>query len=793
MNQQFISYDLYTKNVVILDEKSKNIYMKDLIEELNKRAADYYILNLSEQEFYLFNFPSYEKTKKDIKIFYSTVQQLIDEIKKDSNVSIKSIKLKKEKEEGLLTLNYDEICGFVNYIISIIEHLKKKKKEEIVYNFSFKDEMPKIDIELNNIKLSKLIEKTNFIKEINICISNEQSKFEISDRPTININISVIQLFCLFYKAFFKNLLGLLIDLNIYEINKYFNKVINPYNIKEEEILKIGKNYKNYILGNLILMKNLTKVRKIRLKMYDSYQIELHQLMTQYFSKSMDELYEKKSSNSLQNFVIISVNENINYSPRFQNQFLFFQHILPGLEVEFNEFNINFNSLDPLLFSYINILLNRHDNLANIRMKFFNFDQVNNRKILINSYYYNIYNNGKSNPLISKFTLDINNINYENNDYKIYYNYINNINDNEDTNLVLLKDDVILNDLFPYFNYNLNTLLMIIENKISDPKSFLNSLDLNFCSGNNGINDLNFYNNYNTAIICFIYNFFVVLELNKKVSQLSSLSILMDDLTDEKEYIIKNIKNKIPYYRDIKCFNLNDVQLTHLHLNISNISLILPFQFFPVINLRELKLENLSYNDLDSLANALKNNKNLFKKLNTLEISLNYMIEDFKENLKILLKDCILQNIRKFGLVVNNYISFEDLIDMVTCIKRNKSKANIRLKLSVNKLSPTVNTTYFDQIINNDKKQYFKTEFSKRNVIADINCMENKKIFFKIKMLNTDDINYYLKFIYAFNKIYSRRPNNNEKKNNNQKIFENIFYYMGKFRNADKEIRIEII
>ena len=211
-----------------------------------------------------------------------------------------------------------------------------------------------------------------------------------------------------------------------------------------------------------------------------------------------------------------------------------------------------------------------------------------------------------------------------------------------------------------------------------------------------------------------------------------------------------------------------------------------------MINLRELKLENLSYNDLDSLTNALKNNKNLFKKLNTLEISLNYMIEDFKENIKILLKDCILQNIRNFGLIVNNYISFEDLIDIVTCIKRNKSQANIRLKLSVNKLSPTVNTTYFDQIIN-DKKQYFKTEFNKRNIIADINCMDNKKIFFKIKMLNTNDINYYLKFIYVFNKVYSRRPNNNVKKNNNQKIFENIFYYMGKFRNTDKEIRIDII
>ena len=126
---------------------------------------------------------------------------------------------------------------------------------------------------------------------------------------------------------------------------------------------------------------------------------------------------------------------------------------------------------------------------------------------------------------------------------------------------------------------------MIIENKIMYPKSYLNSLDLNFCSGNNGTNDLNFYNNYNTAIICFIYNFFVVLELNKKVSQLSSLSILMDDLTDEKEYIIKNIKNKIQYYRDIKCFNLNNVKLNN---NINNDD----------INIINDEIENMNINEI---------------------------------------------------------------------------------------------------------------------------------------------------------------------------------------------------
>ena len=781
MSQNYISYNLNTQNATILVDEIKNEFMLMSINQLNKSVADYYTLNLLEQESFLFNFQKWNKKKDDKKLFYTIIHQLIVEIKKDLYVGNQNITFK-NMVNGVLKLDYENICAIVNFMISIIEHIKKKK-EEIIYDFSFRDVMPaKIEITLNKIRLSKLIDKLSFVKAINICLSNEKSKDILDIKVKCKINISVIQLFCFFYKAFFKNLLELSIDLNIYEINRYFNKEINPYSITEKEIGKFGNFYKNIILGNLILMKNLTKVRKISLKMFESYQIELNIIMNQYFSRSLDEANEKRNS--------ISPEINNNYKT-FQNQFLFFQHILPGLEVEFNEFNINFNSLDPLLFSYINTLLVRHDQLANIKMKFFNFDKVNNRKLLINSNYYYIYNNVKDNLLLSNFFLKSNNTNY-NNDYKIYYNYINTINDNDNVNFLLLKDEVVLTELFPFFNYNLNALLMIIETKIQDKKSFLNCLNLNFCSSNHDTSDLNLYNNYNTAIICFLYNLLYILKENQKETTLSSLYLLIDDFTEEKEYIIRNIQKNIPFYKDSQNLNLSELKLSFLYLNVSNISLILPFQNFPTIILRDLLLDNLSYNDLDNLVNALKNNKNLFQKLITLEIGLNYMIEDFRENIKYLLKDYMLKSIKSFGLKVNNFLSFEDLINIIIYIKKNKNnKAIFILKLSNSELSPCLGDTYFNDLVLKFKKD-FKKKMNKRNLITDINCIDNKKIFFKIKMLNQSDMNYYLTFIYSFNKVYHRK-NNNKKIENNQTIFENIFYYMGRFRKTDKEIKIEII
>ena len=57
-------------------------------------------------------------------------------------------------------------------------------------------------------------------------------------------------------------------------------------------------------------------------------------------------------------------------------------------------------------------------------------------------------------------------------------------------------------------------------------------------------------------------------------------------------------------------------------------------------------------------------------------------------------------------------------------------------------------------------------------------------------MLNEKDINYYLNFIYCFNLCCKK---NEQKIDNNKNIFENIFYYMGKYNEKDKEIEIEFI
>ena len=74
----------------------------------------------------------------------------------------------------------------------------------------------------------------NSIKKIIVCLSNEKKTKEKHA-----IDIKLILFFCLFCKVFFTNLLYLEVDLNIYEINDYFNLEINPYKINEEEVLRI--------------------------------------------------------------------------------------------------------------------------------------------------------------------------------------------------------------------------------------------------------------------------------------------------------------------------------------------------------------------------------------------------------------------------------------------------------------------------------------------------------------------------------------------------------------------------
>ena len=788
MNSNYISYDYNPPYISLLKENEIKSKSDNAFQELQQNVIDYTTQKLSEQETSLFNLPDLKDKEKDKNVFFKTIEKFIDDIKKDSNYSYvksKSINLKEIKNEEM-NISYNDMCGLVNVIIYIFENMERKKKADSFVRFYCCSVIPPMKKNDPNISQIMQIEKAfRSIKKIIVCLSNEK---RIKEKFTIDIKI--IWFFCLFCKVFFTNLLYLEVDLNIYEINDYFNFEINPYKINEEEVLRIGNAYKNNFLGNLIIMNKLTKIEtlnKVKFKLFDSYQIELHQILSKYLNNE---------NNNNQNQITESGNSEKNkYLDILQNKILFFDHILPNIGREFYELTIDFNSLDPLLFNYVNILLLRYSNIANISLKFFSFNKTSLRKTIINAYYYNLYRKDKNNPFPMKYYPEQSYTKWDN-DHKIFYNYIDNINDNKNKNFLILKEEVLLNDIFPFFNYNINSLLVIIEKKINDQKNSVNSLYLDFRNVNDGNINLNLYNNYNTSIVCFLFNLLNILETNKAITNLRSLDLFLDDLTNEKEYIIKNIFRKIPLFKEGKVFNLKELKLTHLSLDFSNISLILPFSNFPMEKLTELILDNISYVDLENFVKTLKNNNNkkddekLFKKLIYLEIGLNYMIEDFRKNIEILLTECILNKLESFILKIPSYISFKDIVDIITWVKKgHNKKASILLKLSNSELSPNINDSEFLKGVEKFKKDYNK-ELQKRNIISDINCKDYNFIDVGYKTLDEKDMNYFLKFIYSFNKSLEK---NGKKVENNRKIFENIFYYMGKFKKDNRIIKIEII
>ena len=153
---------------------------------------------------------------------------------------------------------------------------------------------------------------------------------------------------------------------------------------------------------------------------------------------------------------------------------------------------------------------------------------------------------------------------------------------------------------------NLRRLSIILEKKIND----LLTLSIDFSTFNNESISLFNYDNYNCSIICFIFDLFKTFECQIEKCKIKSLDIFYDDFLDEKTYVVETIRKKIPSCKN--GFKLNNLQLNHVNFNISNISLILPFENFPSVNLTELILGNLSYNDLNNLVSAFQKNKDVF-------------------------------------------------------------------------------------------------------------------------------------------------------------------------------------
>ena len=338
-----------------------------------------------------------------------------------------------------------------------------------------------------------------------------------------------------------------------------------------------------------------------------------------------------------------------------------------------------------------------------------------------------------------------------------------------------------LNELFDLFNKNLQSLSIILEKKITE----LLTLSIDFSTHNNDSISLCDYDNYNCSIVCFIFDLFKTFQLQTERCKIKSLDILYDDFLDEKSFIVETIKKKNPSWNN--GFQLNELQLNHINFNISNISLILPFENFPSVNLTELFVSNLSYNDLNNMINAFKNKKDIFPVLMKLDITLGIFVEDYSQPLEILVKECLPKNLKFFDIKLPLNISMTELIDILYWIKMSHNNdLIIKLKIIHEKMSQCIKKEFFGAVVADcfDEVKYY---LLKRNLMINYEEIEdNKTIKVKIKKYQEKELINYYSIIYCLQKYKNELSGDKYRS-----MYENIFNLKGNFKEYIVNVEVE--
>ena len=797
MADSFIIYTPNPPSISTLTSSGKKGEWAKIKKNLEEILENYKKNDYEHQELKFFDIIDKtfeEMTHSHFAKIVKKIMEKIKEEKKENNIKTEPISFNRS-DKSVFNLSFRNILSLVNVIMYLIDNnTSKNKSSDTVYDFAYKDKIPPYkDVLINKQQLSKLLSDLDSVKTLKIKLYEERDDIHLNHGNKKNniknknvlcrMDSKIVFFFSLFFKTIFKSINSVSIDLNIPQIDNYFLNNSNPYLINEESILKLADDYKDVIISNLILIKALPRfiyLTNLDFVMYDSYQVELHNILTFLLdNQNINDVENKQKFNGLKiiDQAINSAKDNLSelkenqmiFSKKFKNNYLYIQHLLTAPETSYYDFCFHFNSLDPLLFNSVNILLIKFTCIAQLKIILFPNKTINKRKLCINNCFYNKYSNNDEES--SYF--------YSSEDKKIYYQYLDNNYNN--SNNFILKDEKLLNELFYSFNMNLRSLSIILEKKIND----LLTLSLDFSTYNNESITICNYDNYNCSIICFIFDLFRTFQLNIDSCKINSLEIFYDDFLDEKAYVVETVKLKIPSCKN--GFKLNKLKLNHINFNISNISLIIPFENFPSIYLTELIISNLSYNDLNNLVNALNNNKDLFPVLIKLDLSFGIMVEDYNRPLELLLKKCLPSKLIYFNLNLPFNISITQLVDILYWIKCNHNvDIIINIKIFHSQLSQCINDYYFKNGVSdliNSSKDYFK----KRNILPKYEITKENTIKFIINKYNNKDIDYYYKFIFCFEKNISLNINNNS----NKKIYENIFNYRGKFK--EYEINVEVI
>lgn len=574
----------------------------------------------------------------------------LNQIELIKNLTLKISKLyeKNYKIENFSITNYESII--IDYsTVQNINFLLITIINSFINKKDF-DIKLKILLERNFESLGKIpMEYKKYLEEFETIKTIE---IKISDKKNDDlIYLEHILFFYLFFETLFPYYLDMKIDFNITKINKYFFTERNPYRMIDRLIKKVGKRYEKGLIANFIISKLFNKNEKIQnlqIKILDSYVLEMSSI-----------------SNNLNNFDYMTNLLQLNNLFRFE---------------------CIFNCLDTLLFEKLNSILIKNISLESLSLNLFPPEiRISNfRKILITQNFIN-----------KKFFIE--------NDSDVYLDLMNLSRCIENLNQIeshfILADDKVCKYLFYNFNYNLKNLLLILETKIKKLKYLHIFINPPTC--------FLFYDNYNCAIGCFIFNLFKILNNNKNHIDLVTFQIEA-----------QNFYFDYGVFEKWNNFDLSNLKVMNFLMNLK------------MKNLHRQTLKNINTNFSPKIPNEFVNN---------LELT-NILLEDFINLTQTLEKEFIFNNLIKLKigielcLIVDPNHFYNTIIIFFKIIFPNKLEVinfSIKNNLSLNCLFTILNNI----CSNNSYVKLFELNLNlETNISQEIkNYQSNTKILLNIR------------------------------------------------------------
>ena len=770
------------KSIVRLPEQQEVTYLKESsmeIYNLNQRVDN----EFSNTVYSSFHGPYLKYINEPVKY----ARRLFEHI--NTNYSIFTVPIEKllmkdflEANEKATILDHEKFE--INYkkllfLVCIINHLfKQAEKEKSLKDvLSGNSPLPQINesIKIAGYYLASLIDNFGTVKKVNLCLFKNKSPLTFNnDTPFIK---EAILIFELFFPILFIGVIEVNFDLNIYPYN-YQNFTLNyssmldqtqsPPQIPFLSVLQSNEVYKDAIIANIILFRKLLLMRpliRISITMSDSYQIESYSILTKELifcdppqgNHANNSTNEAKEGSNLSRKSASLTNYNIEHVKKIENILFNFNELFgKNNDLHIMEMAFHFNSLDPLLFKSINNIIRKSEDLADLKMKFFDLNKINIDKIVLNKFYFTEANKHQQYP-------------------------------SNDDAISLLKQlskqesEKKLANLFKLFNSHLENLVIAIQRNIG----IYTNLSFDFSSGDNSDFQLHLNDDYKIAITVFFFNILICFQTSEQEHKINSFTFVMDDVNQSNKYLFKKFKQQFEEYN--KDINLSNTDITLINFTIPDISIILPFSHFPRKTLTSLELKSVTLTDFTNLCDELSKNIHLFQVLQEFTISFDYIhdkdVKEFKRLLKLFIENLLVPTLENLTMEFNHHIEKNDIIELLYNIRNSKFHSNVQGTMTYEfKLN---DKTVYEFLV--EKKQLVKTqgsffyELDKMNAKRKIRyeqIQQNTRNYTSLD-LNIFSNNTLVAIVYGFESVMNKK---NIKKCKLDNVFKKVNKFLGKTR-----------